>query len=137
MSTQGWSGPSGFTLLLWSVDTPPEYSEKKDILLDAISLLSGRWGLEFEFVTKNNELYAYATCSRFSVAERTVERALGDLFPAYIIFHKGPVTATVDSLVRFQQCKQKWNVADVLSPESDDSRGRETTLFWKKRKTFN
>lgn len=134
MSSTNWSGPTGFTLLLWSVDKPEDYTDEKDVLLDAIALLSGRWGLEFDFIERENRLYASTTCSRFSIGIATIEKALGDLHPNYISFHKGPLTSTVDALIRFQRCKEKWNVADVLSADSDDTRGPNTTSFWKRKK---
>lgn len=137
MASGSWSGPSGFTILLWCHDIPEEYTEKREVLLDAIALLSGRWGLEFDIKECEGELYACATCTRFSVAERTVEKALGDIHPAYISFHKGPVTASLDSLIKFQQCKTRWNVADVLSSDADGSPGMGQASPWKKRKMYN
>lgn len=132
-----WTGPAGFSLLLWCCDLPDGYTEKREVILDAITLLSGRWGIEFDLQEKDGELYAFSTCSRFSVAERTVEKALGDMFPGYISFHKGPLSANADSLIRFQRCKSRWNVADVLFTDADGSPGMDKQLHWKRKKTYN
>lgn len=128
-----WSGPTGFSLLL--VCTREQ--DGRDLLEDAICLLANRWHIEFEMKHQENIWYAWGKQARFTVSDSTIQRALGDLFSQELItFQKGPPDTSFDSALRYQKCKRKWNVPDVVSLPSEDTGGAGTlvTNFLKKRK---
>lgn len=128
-----WAGPTGFSLLL--VSSHPE--DAKELIEDAICLISNRWHIEFELRQQDGCWYAWGKQSRFTVAEATIQRALGDLFSQELVqFQKGPPDTSFDSALRYQKCKRKWNVPDVVSQTSDDTGGAGTPVinFRKKQK---
>lgn len=129
-----WSSSStqGFAVLLKVVDTPEDMDEE-ETLQDATILLAGRWGLEFEYSVINEEHYAYATCSRFTVSEQTIGNALGDMYPGYIEIYKAPASCTFSQAVKFLKCKTKWNVPANVSAASEDSSGQGQPAWKKKR----
>lgn len=128
-----WSGPTGFSILL-ACDNE---TDGRELMEDAICLLNNRWHIEFEMRQQDNIWYAWGRQAKFTVAESTIQRALGDLFLQELItFQKGPLDTSFDSALRYQKCKRKWNVPDVVSLPSEDTGGVGTpvTNFLKKRK---
>nr|QLM06160.1 nonstructural protein p15 [Mouse kidney parvovirus] len=120
-----WSGPTGFSLLLIS-----SHANAQELLEDAICLLSNRWHIEFEIKNQDNVWYAWGKQSRFTVGESTLQRALGDLYSQELVtFQKGPPDTSFDSALRYQKCKRKWNVPDVVSLPSDDTGGAATPVI--------
>ncbi|QHB35438.1 accessory protein p15 [Capuchin kidney parvovirus] len=112
-----WTGPTGFSLLLIS-------EHDKEYLEDAVCLLANRWHIEFEAREHEGVWYAWGKQSRFTVAETTLQRALGDLYSqGFITFQKGPPDTSFDSALRYQKCKRKWNVPDVVSQPCEDIGG--------------
>lgn len=127
-----WSGPTGFSLLLICTK-----KDGKELLEDAICLISNRWHIEFEIKQQDHIWYAWGKQSRFNVGEPTIQRALGDLFSQELIhFQKGSPDTSFDSALRYQKCKRKWNVPDVVSQPSEDIGGVGTPVinFRKKAK---
>lgn len=128
-----WAGPNGFSILLMTTDT----DHGQEYIQDAICLLANRWYIEFECKQENDVWYAWGKQNRFTVAEHTIQRALGDLFTNnHISFQRGPVDTSFDSALRYQKCKRKWNVPDQVSQISDDTGGAGTPVinFFKKKK---
>lgn len=129
-----WGGPAGFSLLLWVNVCPDEETGEKDLLEDAVTLLSVRWGLEFTIEERNDRLYAWCYTSRFSIGEGTVQRALGDLCGhGWVGVLKCSPSTTIEQAIRFQQCKEKWSVPDAVSTSSGDDSGTREPL-WKRPK---
>lgn len=120
-----WATQSaGFSVLLWVIDTPDDDTSSSDLLLDAISLLSIRWGLEFTRETREDGEYAWSSTTRFTVGEPTLNRALGDLVSnGYIGILRCSASTSIDTAIRYRKCKEKWNVPDVVSQPFDDSIG--------------
>lgn len=126
--------PTGFSCLIWVNTTPDDDTSPSDLLLDAISLLSIRWGLEFIRESREDEEYAWCTTTKFTVGEQTLNRALGDLVAdGWLGILRCSASTTLDTAIRFRKCKQKWNVPDVVSQPHDDSSGTRE-LPWKRRK---
>lgn len=109
----------------------------KDLLEDAVCLIANRWHIEFEVKNQDGAWYAWGKQTRFTVSDATIQRALGDLFSQELVtFQKGPPDTSFDSALRYQKCKRKWNVPDVVSQLSEDTGGVGTPVinFRKKAK---
>nr|WMM64979.1 accessory protein p15 [Hedgehog chapparvovirus] len=134
--TQRWDGPTGFTLLLTvHAGTKETLAECRELILDAICLISHRWNMEFELKEEKGTFHAWAKNTRFTVGDLTIQKALGDLFDnGLITFQRGPPDSTFESAIRYLQCKRKWNVPDVVSVISDDTGGAHQPLWFKPKR---
>lgn len=143
--SQSWqTGPQGFSVLLsttghtygggGAVEATQE--ELLELMQDAVVLLSHRWNMEFEIRQIEGQVYAWGKQSRFTVGESTIQRALGDLYLQELItFQRGAPDTSFDSALRYQRCKRKWNVPDVVSLNLDDTGGTATMpSYFKKKK---
>nr|QMI57954.1 hypothetical protein [Wood duck chaphamaparvovirus] len=136
-------GGSGCTLLVWidneswrleNMDSNQKEDKKKELLEDAIILLSGRWNMESTIMESNGIVYGFLVCPRFVVGIPTVIRALGDL-GGHVHIHRGGPTDSGKQLIRYVECKKRYNVPDVVSEGSsgdvDQTSGYQSS--WGKR----
>nr|WPV87702.1 nonstructural protein 3 NS3 [Chaphamaparvovirus anseriform 7] len=124
MATFGTS--NGFTLLVWcdpeswrfeGLDQEQRSDKERELIQDAVTLLSGRWGMEGTIVEDSGVLYAFFVCPRFVVSTATIIRALGDL-GGTIKIHRGTATDTAKLLIEYRKCLAKYNVPDKVSEGS-------------------
>lgn len=153
MSASGntWGGPSGFSVLIWEDD--PNFLECKENLQpatdeedlnptttlmsgdqhgplpspleDAKCLLSGRWSIAVEEHYFQNQWYLWAVCTRFSVGEETIKRALGDLMNL-LSFQRGSPNQDFNTAVRYKICRERWGVPQVIVDRSERERSGDT-----------
>lgn len=135
---------NGFSLLLWvdyasplwtSTQTAERADLEKQLLQDAVCLLGTRWNMDFQFHETNGILYAFGVCPRFTVGVQTIARALGDL-SMHVKFNRGTGTDVAASLIRYKECKEKYNVPDVVSEGSSGQDNQETQpgSYWQPKK---
>lgn len=139
-----FSGTSGCSLLVW-VDTetlggePMENSELDDkakgMLEDAVCLLGTRWGIEFSYHLHGGVSYAFGVQPRYTIGVQTALRALGDL-AVHVKVHKGGPHDTVAQLVRYQECKRKYNVPETVHEGGygEESRDSASLQQWPRKK---
>lgn len=150
MSSNGnWGGPSGFSLLVWEDEPEIDLSCKENLdpavdeedlvptttlssgdrlilpslLEDAKCLLLGRWGgISVEEHVHKGQHYLWVVCTRFSVGDETVKRALGDLMH-HLSFQRGAPNADFHTAVRYKLCRERWGVPQqiVERPEAPES----------------
>lgn len=135
------TGPQGFSVLLHTTglgygEETPSSEDLHDLIQDAVVLLAHRWNMEFEIREIDGVWYAWGKQTRFTVGETTIQRALGDLYSQeLIVFQRGASDTSFDSALRYQRCKRKWNVPDIVSLSSEDTGGAPTAAnFFKKKK---
>lgn len=142
MSNTWQTGPQGFSILLnttglgYGGKSRATTEEQHELIQDAVVLLSHRWNIEFELKEIEGTWFAWGRQTRFTVGEGTIQRALGDLFSQELVtFQRGSSDTSFDSALRYQKCKRKWNVPDVVSLNYEDTGGT-TTLpnYFKKKK---
>lgn len=134
----------GFSILAWvkkdspiiaglTFDTKDEL--EKELLNDAITLWSVRWGIDMGMVTIDHHLYIYGSTLRFTASNNTIRDAIGDL-SEHIEFYRGTPVNTAEDLVRYQKCRKKWKVPDRSENSSGwgDSAQAETSQFSKRKK---
>lgn len=135
---------NGFTLLLWANPSSPAFEglqgeayerQEKTFLEDATCLLGCRWGIEFSYTTVSGVLYAFGTCSRFTISAGTLGRALGSLAP-HISFNRGSVAETHERLIQYKICKERWNVPEIVTEGSygESQQELQSGPSWRKRK---
>lgn len=120
----------GFSLLLWVRESSPLLAPEtlpdddsdlvgieRGILDDCCVLLGMRWNVEFTISNHGGKLYAFGSTTRFTVSNPTVCRGLGDL-SAHVEFIRGSPAHTLSELVRYKECRDKWNVPEILSESS-------------------
>lgn len=134
----------GFTILLWADPKSPRLDgleadayakEERQLVEDAVCLLGCRWSIEFSYTLDKGVLYAFGICNRFNIGLPTISRALG-LLGAHIVFQKAGVHETADQLIRFKQCKDRWQVPEVVTEGSYGEGQSEPPSgpSWRKRK---
>ncbi len=122
MNILGGSG-QGFTVLLEAIKLPPDCESEKELLEDAITLLNGKWNLDGTvLVDGDGKDWGWVCCTRFLVANNTIQKALGEMTPEFVRFYRGPPTQTFDDAVRLVRLKKRWKVA-----ESNPEEGGETS----------
>lgn len=142
---------TGFSLLLWVNPLSPlltseTLSEEHDrdsariirgLLTDAGILLGMRWNVECTIHDIEGDLYSFTIVSRFTVSNTGIERALGDL-TEHIKFIRGNPANTLDELVRYKKCKERWRVPDPTteSTSGQEDTGRAGTSLGTKRHRF-
>lgn len=135
---------TGFSVLIWvkpdssMISALTEDSAermKRCLLSDACTLLSVRWSMDVAVISNGNQIYAYGVNTRFNVAERTIRNALGDLCE-HVDLLRGTSHNTSDELVNFKECKEKWNVPEMVSDTSSGwgEQAQETTFRLNKRR---
>lgn len=141
-----FGGPAGFAVLLWvrpdtqllqGISPESQASLAKELLLDAQCLLSVRWNLECQLLTIHGTQYVYASTPRFTVSERTLKNALGNLVN-HVDFLRASVNSTAEELVRYRQAREKWKVPDVVTESTSgwEGSGSGETSTGPKRKRF-
>lgn len=136
----GYSGGTGCTILIWvdndtwrleGLEGSARFNQAKELLEDAGVLLSARWNLELSYVESGNVLYGFLSCPRFTIGSATIIRALGTLAGA-IQFHRGAASDTAEGLIRYVQCKQKYEVPDQVSGDTsgETETGPTSTGSW-------
>ncbi|QMI57836.1 hypothetical protein [Chestnut teal chaphamaparvovirus 3] len=140
----GTFGQNGCTILLWADDASwrlegmegtARDDKKKEFVDDAVLLLSIRWNLEPHIVESKGVLYGFLVCPRFNIGSQTIKRALGALHDS-IEFHRGSGTDTATNLIRYIECKKKYQVPDIVSEGSsgDQEMGQTSGGFWQQTK---
>lgn len=121
-----FGGSTGFSLLLWTdpeswrfvgLDEEQRMDKEKTFIEDAITLLSGRWGMEGTVMEDSGHLYGFLTCPRFVVSTATILRALGSLADT-IKFHRGSSTDRGEALIRYKKCLDKYEVPEKVSSDT-------------------
>lgn len=109
----------------------------RQLLLDFGILIGCRWSLDCSISSINGTSYSYAVCTRFTVSERTLRNALGDL-TEHIEILRGTCHNTADDLVNYKLCKEKWRVPDAVTDTSYgwEQQGQEQTSRATKRNRF-
>lgn len=129
---------TGFSLLLWvdpcsSLLTQETLSDDYDrdsdrtirgLLTDAGILLGMRWNVECTIHNIEGDLYAFTVVSRFTVSNPGIERALGNL-TEHVRFIRGNPSNTLEELVRYKKCKEKWKVQEATT---ESTSGQEDTV---------
>lgn len=137
---------SGFAVLIWvNPDSPllkdvsAETRERlaKQLLADAACLCGVRWNIDFNIMQLHGESYAYGCCTRFTVGDRTLRNALGDL-TLHVDFLRASASATAEELVHYRQCREKWKVPEQVSDSTTgwDEPGQGATSTGAKRKRY-
>lgn len=109
--------------------------QKKQMLEDAVCLLGVRWGIDFSYHTHGGVLYAFGVQPRYTIGLQTALRALGDLANHCKVFRGGPHD-TVDQLVKYQACRAKYRVPEVVHEDTygEGSQDKASQLQWPKRR---
>lgn len=142
MSSSWQAGPQGFSLLLsttgniYGGGSSQDPKILEELIRDAVVLIGNRWNIDFELKQIDGMWHAWGKQTRFTVGEITIQRALGDLYLQELItFQRGGPDTSFDGALRYQKCKRKWNVPDIVSLNSDDTSGVPTlSTFFKKKK---
>lgn len=129
----------GFSILLEAIDHPEDYETDEQILEDAVALLNGRWGLDGTVITdEEGKKWGWVYCTRFQVGTDTIRRALGELTPDYIRFHRGAATQTSQQAIKLVKLKRRWRVPDgseeTQSGEVSGSTSGQGQLVWKRQR---
>lgn len=141
-----FSGANGCSLLVW-VDTETlsdssttmeggeSHSETKPMLEDAVCLLGTRWGIDFTYMEHGGVLYAFGTQPRYPIGIATISRALGDL-AAHIKVHRGGPHDTALQLIKYQECRRKYNVPETVHEDTYGEGSRESASqpVWPKKR---
>lgn len=91
---------------------PDDYTSEEQLIQDALILFKGRWGIEGNMQhDENNRPYGWLLCSRFTAGKTAIQAALGDMFPTYILFHRGTVNETAEDAKKYVDLCVKWNVS--------------------------
>lgn len=134
---------TGCTILLWvaddswrleGLDEDSRDAKAKELLEDAVILLSGRWSMDSSYLESNGKLYAHLVCPRFTIGPATIIRALGNL-GGTVHVHRGGPADSAKQLVRYIECKRKYEVPDVVSGDSsgDVDQGSSYQNYWAKK----
>ncbi|UNS41164.1 hypothetical protein [Psittaciform chaphamaparvovirus 3] len=146
-TAEGMSFQNGFSVLAWVREDSPliltEFDEdararlRRQLLLDFCTLLGIRWNLDMNMLTINGAHYAYGCCGRFTVSDRTIRNAIGDL-TEHVDFTRGSPQHTADQLADFKACKEKWRVPEQVTESASgwDPQEPATTSTGSKRKRF-
>lgn len=87
------------------------------LLSDAMVLIGIRWSMDMQKLTNNGNQYAFGLNQRFTVSNATIRNALGEL-TEHVDFLRGTVQNTADDLIRFKECRDRWNVPEIVSEGS-------------------
>lgn len=116
----------GFSVIAWvrsdsalirNLDEPAAERVSRQLLIDFNTLLGCRWNMELSIHTIGNRLYAYGANNRFSVSDRTIRNAIGTL-TEHIDILRGSHTTSVEDLVHYKACKEKWQVPETVTESS-------------------
>lgn len=138
-----YTGGSGCTILVWvnddswrlkEVPLPERDNKRKELLEDAIVLLTGRWNMDSSITELNGVLYGHLVCPRFTIGVQTIIRALGDLSDS-IFVHRGSSSDSAVALIKYIECKRKYAVPDVVSEGTSGEYNQESGSLtpWAKR----
>lgn len=87
---------------------------EREILTDACTLLSVRWNMDMTIIEHSTGLFAYGANHRFTVGEKTLNNALGEL-AAHLNITKTSASIGPEALIDYRKCKAKWNVQDQVT----------------------
>lgn len=137
---------SGFTILAYVkptsslIDELHENERSKEVirtlLEDCISLISIRWNMDMQIIVVRETMYAFGVNPRFTVSNQTIRNALGDL-AEHVDFLRGTLQNTADELVKYKECRERWNVPEMVSESSygsGDAAPGETPTSSKRRR---
>nr|QMI57840.1 hypothetical protein [Chestnut teal chaphamaparvovirus] len=139
-----FSGGTGCSLLLWvdsestgiqQMEGDQPSNKIKEMLQDACCLLGVRWSIEFSYHQHGGMLYAFGSQPRYTIGLPTVIRALGDLGDS-IKVHRGGPFDTAEQLIRYQECRAKYHVPEVVHEDisGGDSQGSHSQQQWPKKR---
>lgn len=130
---EGIMSYNGFSVLAWVKDDCRMLQDissdegravvKRQLLLDFNTLIGMRWNMEMQLVNHGGTQYAYGNNTRFSVGDRTLRNALGNL-ANHVDFIRGTHHASPEDLANYKVCKEKWKVPENVA---DSSSGWEAT----------
>lgn len=127
-------GGQGFTLLLEVLEVPEDYETEEAVLRDALLLLGSRWNITgLIHKDKDGKSWGWLHCTRFIVANSTVGRALGSMYPEIIAFSRGPAELSVEDAVRLRSLKRRWRVEDPAWEEDTSHATSGQAQPWYKR----
>nr|WDQ28115.1 nonstructural protein 3 [Bird parvovirus] len=125
----------GFSLLLYVRHDSPllqnldkdsdAYKQMRDTLLDdAQSLIGCKWNMDITRITSSDgTVFLHGNNIRFTVANKTIIQALGDLY-RHIEFIRSAANITPEDLIKYKEAKERWNVEDTEA--SSGSAGQES-----------
>lgn len=107
----------------------------RNLLTDAQTLISVRWTMECTLHEEDTEIYLYGYNGRFMVGLQTLKNALGNLADHIEIIRSSP-THNAQELIRYKECRDKWQVPTQVSDSSSGWEAEEPqkTLTGIKRK---
>lgn len=116
---------NGFTVLAWVRDDSSFIAEldearermEKQLLADFNTLIGVRWNMDMQLIKRHERWYAYGHNNRISVGVSTIRNAIGDL-SKHIEFIRGTQHSTLDCLIDYKLCKEKWKVPDQVTESS-------------------
>ena len=142
-STNQWGGPGGFSLLIWEdplrcPEDPLICPESQELvgeeenvpgsgdpattlpqhLADASCLIACRWNLNVEQYYVGGRWYLWVVCTRFTIGNETIRRALGDL-TEYVSFQRGGPNQDHNTAIRYKECREKWGVPQQIVDRED------------------
>lgn len=117
----------GFSLIIWAKKDGRlienlEHAQSteamiKEMLEDARVLISCRWNMNMDIIQVGGTWYCYGVNTKFHVGKGTIKAALGEL-TEHVDFIRGNSHSTLEELVRYKECKQRWKVEDPAAESS-------------------
>lgn len=139
-----FGGSGGCSLLVWvdsstlgeeQMEGDQSHNKEDELLQDAVCLLGTRWGIEFSMHSHGGVSYAFGVQSRYTIGVQTALRALGDL-SMHVRVHRGGQHDTAMQLIRYQECRRKYNVPETVHEGTYGEESRDTAMQqqWPKKR---
>lgn len=107
------------TYLFYLRDDIVHSFDTKDLTSDCAILVGGRWGGRVSNISVPSGDYVFFATTGFAPSVGTCIKALGDL-GIYFGVVRGNPDASAESLVKYLECRRRWNVPEDLSSTGSD-----------------